>query len=568
MALVDRLAVARGDKPAHRILRNAQLVNVITGEIYSTDIVVHDEFVVALGEGYTAEEEIDLNGKYVCPGFIDAHVHIESSLCTPPEFARAVVPHGVTSIAADPHEIANVLGLQGINYMLESSEHIPMDVFIMASSCVPATHMETSGANLEADDLSLLLNNPRVPGLAEVMNFPGVVFGDEGMLDKLDLYKDKVLDGHCPALTGKQLNAYVTSGIMSEHECTTVEEAMEKLRLGMTILIREGTTTRNLKPLLPMVTPENHQHLCFCTDDRIPASLVDDGSIDYMVRVAIEFGLDPILAIRMGTLNTARYFRLYDRGVIAPSKRADMVVFSDIQDLRAEMVFKDGQLVAKDGAMVTEHAAQGAISLPNTMNLTQDAIDFTIRAQGEQMRVIGAIGDQVVTGHLTESATVVDGFAVSDTERDILKMAVLERHHASGKIGKGFIKGFGLKRGALAGTVGHDHHNLIVIGTDDASMQAAVQAVIDMKGGLAAVDGDTVLATLPLPVAGLMSDEPMETVREKYDAMIAAAHELGSELPDPMMTMSFMGLEVIPSLKLTDIGLVDVEKFELVELFI
>jgi len=568
MALVDRLAVARGDKPAHRILRNAQLVNVITGEIYSTDIVVHDEFIVALGEGYTAEEEIDLKGKYVCPGFIDAHVHIESSLCTPPEFARAVVPHGVTSIAADPHEIANVLGLQGINYMLESSEHIPMDVFIMASSCVPATHMETSGANLEADDLSLLLNNPRVPGLAEVMNFPGVVFGDEGMLDKLSLYKDKVLDGHCPALTGKQLNAYVTSGIMSEHECTTVEEAMEKLRLGMTILIREGTTTRNLKPLLPMVTPENHHYLCFCTDDRIPASLVDDGSIDYMVRVAIEFGLDPILAIRMGTLNTARYFRLYDRGVIAPSKRADMVVFSDIQDLHAEMVFKDGQLVAKDGAMVTEHAAQGAISLPNTMNLTQDAIDFSIRAQGEQMRVIGAIGDQVVTGHLTESATVVDGFVVSDTERDILKMAVLERHHASGKIGKGFIKGFGLKRGALAGTVGHDHHNLIVIGTDDASMQAAVQAVIDMKGGLAAVDGDTVLATLPLPVAGLMSDEPMETVREKYDAMIAAAHELGSELPDPMMTMSFMGLEVIPSLKLTDIGLVDVEKFELVELFI
>lgn len=568
MSIVDRLAVARGDKPADLILRNAQLVNVITGEIYQTDIVIHDEFVTALGNGYEAENEIDLNGKYVCPGLIDAHVHIESSLCTPPEFAKAVVPHGVTTIAADPHEIANVLGLQGINYMLESSEHIPMDVFIMASSCVPATHMETSGATLEADDLAPLLNNERVPGLAEVMNFPGVVFGDEGMLDKLELYKDRVLDGHCPGLTGKQLNAYVAAGIMSEHECTTVEEATEKLRLGMTILIREGTTTRNLKPLLPMVTPENHHYLCFCTDDRIPASLVDDGSIDYMVRVAIQEGIDPILAIRMGTINTAKYFRMYDRGVIAPSKRADMVVFSDINNLQAEMVFKDGKLVAENGSMVAEQSSRSATELPNTMNLTQGEIDFSIPADGEQIRVIGAIGDQVVTGNLTEAANIKDGFAVSDVENDILKMATLERHHASGKIGKGFIKGFGLKRGAIAGTVGHDHHNLIVIGVDDASMKKAVEAVVELKGGLVAVDGDEVLATLPLPVAGLMSDEPMETVRQNYDVMIAAAHELGSTLPDPMMTMSFMGLEVIPSLKLTDIGLVDVEKFEVVDLFV
>ncbi len=568
MTLVDRLAAARGDYPASLILRNAQLVNVWSGEIYTTDIVVQGTHIVALGTGYTAEREIDLQGRYVCPGFIDAHVHIESSLVTPPEFARAVVPHGVTTVMTDPHEIANVLGLDGIHFMLERAKDGPLNVFVMASSCVPATHMETSGASLEADNLATLLDNPWVAGLAEVMNYPGVIYGDEGMLDKLHAFQNRVMDGHCPALSGNLLNAYASSGIGSEHECTTVEEAREKLRLGLTIFIREGTTTRNLKPLLPLVTPENHTRLCFCTDDRQPNSLMDEGSIDFMVRTAIAEGVDPVMAIRMGTLNTAQYFRLYDRGVVAPGKWADMVVFSDLNDLRPEMVFRSGELVAQDGRMVAEKPALRAFPLKPSMNPRLDNLDLSIPAVGQTLRVIGGVGDQVVTGNLRFPATILNGQAVVDTERDLLKMVVVERHHASGKIGKAFINGFGLKRGAIGGTVAHDHHNAVVIGVDDVSIRRALEAMVEIGGGLVAVDGDMVLGTLPLPVAGLMTEIPLEQARREYDAMVAHAQALGSAMPDPFMAMSFMALEVIPSLKLTDIGLVDVEQFKVVDLFV
>ncbi len=568
MTIVDRLAVARGDFPADLALRNALLVNVWSGEIYPTDIIIHDGRIVALGSGYTAKQEIDLGARYVCPGFIDAHVHIESSLCTPPEFARAVVPHGVTSVVTDPHEIANVLGIQGINFMLERAKDGPLSVFVNAPSCVPATNMETSGARLEADDLATLLDSPWVTGLAEVMNYPGVIYGDEGMLDKLDRFQSKPIDGHCPALTGKQLNAYVVSGIGSEHECTTVEEALEKLRLGLTIFIREGTTTRNLRPLLPMITPQNHTRLCFCTDDRQPNSLMDEGSIDFMVRTAIAHGVDPVMAIRMGTLNTAQYFRLYDYGVIAPGKWADMIVFSDLYNLQPEMVFRRGQLVAQDGKIITDKPPQRPIKLPRSVNLNLDNLDLTIPARSNRIRVIGGVGDQVVTHHLIDDAKIIEQHAVSDTERDLLKMVVVERHHASGTIGKGFISGFGLKRGAIAGTVAHDHHNLVVIGVDDVSIRRAIQAVIEIDGGLVAVDGEQLLGTLPLPVAGLMTELPLEQVRHEYDAMIAHAQNLGSSMPDPFMAMSFMALEVIPKLKLTDVGLVDVEQFKVVDLFV
>lgn len=568
MSLVDRLAAARGDKPATLALRNVRLVNVWAGEIYSTDVIVQGSHIAAVGAGYAAEQEIDLKGRYLCPGFIDAHVHIESSLCTPPEFARAVLVHGVTTVVTDPHEIANVLGLEGIRFMLERAKHGPLNMYMMASSCVPATHMETSGARLEAEDLEQLLSHQWVLGLAEVMNYPGVIQGDEGMLDKIVLFRQKVLDGHCPALTGQALNAYAASGIGSEHECTTVEEAREKLRLGLTIFIREGTTTRNLRPLLPLVTPENHTRLCFCTDDRQPNSLMDEGSIDFMIRTAIAEGIDPITAIRMGTLNTAQYFRLHDYGLIAPGKWADMVVFSDLRDIQAEMVFRGGELVAENGRMLREKPPLRPLDIRGSMNVRLDSLDFTIPARGGRARVIGGLGDQVVTEHLIEDVRVVGGNAVADTERDLLKIAVVERHRATGKIGKGFIKGFGLKRGAIAGTVAHDHHNLVVIGVDDASMHSAVRAAIRMGGGLVAVDGENVLGRLALPVAGLMTERPLEQVRHDYDALIAHAQQLGSTLPDPFMTMSFMGLEVIPKLKLTDIGLVDVEQFTVVDLFV
>ncbi len=568
MTLVDRLAVARGDFPADLALRNAMLVNVWSGEIYPTDILIHDGHIVALGSDYTAKQEIDLEGRFVCPGFIDAHVHIESSLCTPPEFARAVVPHGVTTVVTDPHEIANVLGIQGINFMLERAKDGPLSMFVNAPSCVPATEMETSGARLEADDLTPLLANQWVTGLAEVMNYPGVIFGDEGMLDKLDRFQSKVMDGHCPALTGKQLNAYASAGIGSEHECTTVQEAIEKLRLGLTIFIREGTTTRNLRPLLPLVTPQNHTRICFCTDDRQPNSLIDEGSIDFMVRTAIDLGVDPVMAIRMGTLNTAQYFRLYDYGVIAPGKWADMIVFSDLYHFQTEMVFRRGELVARNGVMITPKPTLRSIKLPPSVNLSLAHLDLTIPAEVGQIRVIGSVDDQVVTRHLIEDAKIVDHQAISDTERDILKMVVVERHHATGGIGKGFINGFGLKRGAIAGTVAHDHHNLVVIGVDDASIRRAIEAVTEIGGGLVAVDGEHVLGTLPLPIAGLMTELPLEQVRREYDAMIAHAQTLGSTMPDPFMAMSFMALEVIPNLKLTDVGLVDVEQFKVVDLFI
>ena len=568
MSIVDRLAAARGDTPAELILRNGQLVNVISGEIYPTDIVIHDRHVVALGAGYVGEREVDLAGKFVTPGLIDAHVHIESSLVTPPEFARAVLPHGVTTVVTDPHEIANVLGLEGMRYMLERAKNLPLNMFVMASSCVPATDMETSGARLEAEDLAPLLNHPWVLGLAELMNYPGVALGDEGMLDKIALFKDRVLDGHAPDMTGAMLNAYVTAGVQSEHECTSVAEALEKLRLGLTVFIREGSSTRNLKPLLPLITAENHSAICFCTDDRIPADLIDHGSIDYMLRIAIAEGIDPLLAIRMGSYNTARHFGLKKYGAVAPGKYADLLVVPDLADFKPQQVYRGGALVAQDGAFVGEAPRPRAIDLRSTVNIGAGELDFTVKAASEKIRVIGAIRDQVVTDHLIESAKVVAGCAVSDVERDILKLAMVERHRSSGNIGLGFIKGFGLRRGAIAGTVAHDHHNLAVIGVDDASMKTAVAAIVEMGGGLALADGETVLARLPLPVAGLLSELPIEDLREQYDRMIEAARDLGNQMSDPFMAMSFMGLEVIPKLKLTDLGLVDVEQFALLDLFV
>ena len=567
MSIVDRLAVARGEKPADLVLRDARLINVVSGEIYATDIVIHDRHVVALGRDYDARVEQNLAGKYVAPGLIDAHVHIESSLVTPPEFARAILPHGVTTVITDPHEIANVLGLEGMRYMLERAKYGLLNMYVMASSCVPATEMETSGARLEADDLAQLIDHPWVLGLAELMNYPGVALGDEGMLDKITSFQHLVLDGHAPDMSGPMLNAYVTAGVQSEHECTTVAEAREKLRLGMAIFIREGTTTRNLRPLLPLITPRNHAAICFCTDDRIPADLIDEGSIDHMIRVAVAAGIDPIMAIRMGSYNAARHFGLKKYGAVAPGKYADLVVFSDLQDFRPEQVFRGGRLVAENGEMTVAISPGRKLDLRSTVNVNTRSLDFSIAAAGEQLHLIGTVKDQVVTEHLLDAPTVVEGMAVSDVERDLLKYVMVERHRASGNVGKGFIRGFGLRRGAIAGTVAHDHHNLAVIGVDDLSMKTAVGAIIDMGGGLVAVDGEQVLATLPLPIAGLLSESPIELVRAQYDRLIENARALGSQLADPFVVMSFMGLEVIPKLKLTDLGLVDVERFELIDLF-
>ncbi len=567
------LAIARGDTPADLVLKNARLVNVYSGEIESTDIAIADGKIVGIGVGYKGRETIDLGGAYVAPGLIDAHVHIESSLCVPAEFARAVVPRGVTTVVTDPHEIANVAGVAGIRFMHATSRGLPLSVFLMAPSCVPATPMGTSGANLSASDLALLLDgeDPIVHGLAEVMNFPGVIHGDPAVLDKIARFRENArpIDGHAPGVLGKPLNAYVIAGVGSDHECVTVDEAREKLSRGLYLLIREATNAHNLRALLPLITPANSRRICLCTDDRQPADLLSQGSVDYMVREAIAFGISPFDAIRMATLNTAEWFGLSDRGAIAPGKVADLFVFNDLKSPEAKLVFVGGKQVASNNEMTAPPLAVSQVqSVGSTVKTNLDKLSLKIPATGTRIRVIGSLPDQLVTEHHEITASIENGFAISDPSRDLLKMAVIERHSGTGNVGLGFIQGIGLKRGAIAGTVAHDHHNLVVIGADDASMLAAVAAVVEMGGGLVAVDGDRVMATLPLPVAGLMSDRPIEQVRDAYSALLRASTDLGSTLHDPFMAMSFMALEVIPKLKLTDQGLVDVERFERVELFV
>ena len=571
MSTTALLAAARGEQPADLLLRNARAVNVFSGEIEEADVALHQGRIAGVGTGYTAAQTIDLHGAYLAPGLIDAHVHIESSLCLPGQFAAAVVPRGVTTAVIDPHEIANVAGIEGVRFMADCSRGLPLRVVVMAPSAVPATHMETSGAALPAEELAALLAEGTVHGLAELMNFPGTVQGDPAVLSKIAAFVGRPVDGHAPELTGQALNAYVAAGAGSDHECATVAEAAEKLARGFYILMREGTNTRNLHTLLPLVNERNNRRICFCTDDRIPGDLLTQGSIDYMLREAIAFGIEPVSAFRMAALNAAEWFGLHDRGAIAPGRRADLWVFDDLQAPVARQVYAAGRLCAVDGRMIDETGLtrhELPASVASSVSLAWDAFDLRIPAAGARVRVIVSLEDQVLTGERHLDARIEDGQAVADPARDILKIAVVDRHEASGSMGLGFIQGFGLQRGAIAGTVAHDHHNLVVIGADDASMTTAARAVAALGGGLAIADGAGVLATLPLPVAGLMSDQPLDKVRVQYEKLLDAAHEFGSHFHDPFMAMSFMGLEVIPKLKLTDQGLVDVEAFDFVDLFV
>ncbi|MBU1879166.1 MAG: adenine deaminase [Chloroflexi bacterium] len=569
--LEDTIAVARGERPADLVLRGGQIVNTLAGEVVPADVAIYQGRVAGLttrGEVYEAQSVVDLDGAYVCPGFIDAHVHLESSMVHPAEFARAVVPRGTTAVVADPHEIANVFGLYGIRYMMDSSEGLPLDVYIMASSCVPATHMETAGAALSANDLALLLHDPRVLGIAEMMNYPGVLFRDPDVMRKIVIAGNRPIDGHAPMLSGKDLNAYVVAGIGSDHECTNVEEAREKLRLGMRILIREGTTARDLESLLPLVTPLNARRCAFCNDDRHPADLLNEGHIDFIVRKAIRLGCPPITAIQMATINPAEYFGLHHHGAVAPDFVGDLMVFDDLQAPRARQVYKAGRLVAENGVLLPNAMSEARrIPIRSSMNVDWMGIDFKVPALGDTIKVIGVIPDQIVTRKLVEPARIEGGLAVADVDRDILKMAVVERHMALGNIGLGFVQGVGLKRGAMASSVAHDSHNIVIIGTNDEDMMTACIEVVRMRGGQAVVADGEVLARLALPIAGLMSEEPLEKVREGNEALARAAADLGCHLRDPMMAMAFLSLPVIPVLKLTDKGLVDVAKFDFVSLF-
>lgn len=570
MSLQGLIEVARGDVPADLVLRNARVVNVLSAEVYATDVAIWDGRIVGLGEGYSAEEEVDLDGAHVAPGFIDAHVHIESTMLTPPELARVVMPHGTTTIVSDPHEIANVLGVTGVRYMLDTGQRASLDVFIMVPSCVPATHMETAGAVMTATEMVPLLDHHRVAGVAEMMNFPGVVAADSDVLDKLEVAGDKRVDGHAPGLSGKALNAYVAAGIRSDHECTTLDEAREKLRLGMHVMVREGSVARNMEELLPLVTPENARQFMFVTDDITPSDLLEHGHVDGLIRKALGLGLDPMLALQMATINPAQYFGFENRGAVAPGRRADLVVFDDFERFNVLQVYRAGELVADDGVMLLPRPeALPASEVRQTMNVgSLSPESFSIPAAGRQARVIGIIPNQIVTQKLVRDVKTENGHAVANPARDVLKLAVIERHTASGDIGLGFVTGFELQRGAIAGSVAHDHHNLIVAGVSDEDMHVAAQAVVEMGGGLAVADGGEVMAQLALPVAGLMSDQPVDEVNHDFGKVIAAADALGCGLEEPFMALSFLGLEVIPELKLTDQGLVDVTKFEFVPLFV
>jgi adenine deaminase len=560
--------VARGDAPADRVLANARVVDVFAGRIVEADVAIAGDHIAGVGRGYGGRETVDLAGAYLVPGLIDAHVHVESAMVPPSELARAIVPRGTTTIVADAHEIGNVLGVDGVRWMLDDAAGAPFAMVAMAPSCVPASPLSTSGAQLGLAEIRELAADPRVLGLAEVMSFPAVVAGEPEVLAKIAAFHGRPVDGHAPGLGGKALAAYVAAGPRSDHECTTVEEAREKLSAGLAILIREATNARNLRTLLPLVDRWSERFCCLCTDDRQPADLLDEGHMDALVRMAIAGGLEPVSAIRLASLNTAQHFGLADRGAIAPGRRADLFACRDLHDLRPHLVWQGGRLVARDGALVGDEGPRRRPALPPTVNIDWERTSFAIGAAGRRARVLGLIPDQLVTRHLTEEVSATGGVALADRERDVLLMAVVERHHASGGVGHGFIRGLGLQRGALASTVAHDHHNLVVAGADPRSMETAARHAAAMGGGLVAAEGEQVLAAVRLPYAGLMSDRPIEEVRRQLDGALAAARELGSPLADPFMALSFSALEVIPVLKLTDRGLVDVERFELVPLWV
>ena len=569
MNLTETIKAAHGEKPVDLLLTNSQIINVFSGEIVSDTIAISEGVIVGFGQ-YEAKNVADLKGRYVAPGFIDGHVHIESSMTCISEFARAVVVHGTTTVAADPHEIANVLGASGIEYMLRSAEQQPMNIYFTLPSCVPATDMETAGARLTAEDLRPFLNKESIIALAEMMNFPGVVYRDPDVLAKISAARQrkKPIDGHAPGLKGKELYAYISAGIQSDHECTTEQEVEEKLMAGMYIMIRQGTCAKNLQALLPAVNQKTARRMMWCSDDRHPHDLIADGHIDSIVREAIQSGLDPILAIQMATLNPAEYFKLDHLGALAPGKQADLVVFSDMKKPVIEQVYCRGILTAENGKILPEIQVAPMATVPLSMHVNLQKVNFAIPADKKRARVIEIVPEQVITHQLIEEITVKNNQAVSDPSKDLLKIAVIERHHGSGNIGKGFVKGLGLKKGALASSVAHDSHNIIVIGTNDEDMRAALEAVVQMGGGLAAVSDTKIRADLALPVAGLMSLEPIQSVRDQLDNLIRIAHDMGTPLKDPFMTLSFLALPVIPELKLTDIGLIDVNKFEVVPLFV
>ena len=564
--LAHLISVAKGELPADLVLNNARVVNVFTGEIESGSVAICGDRIAGIGDYHQAKQVLDLRGSYLAPGLINGHTHIESSMLDVGQYAQAVVPRGTLAVVTDLHEIANVCGLEGIRYVLSRARRLPLDLFLMAPSCVPATSLETSGASLEPQDIRQVLRWQGCIGLGEVMNFPGVLSANASVLSKINLARGKVVDGHASGVTGKNLTAYIAAGIYSDHESVSLDEAREKLRQGMWVMIREGSSEKNLDALLPLVTDKTYKRCLFVVDDRSCVDLLRDGDIDAVVRKAIGRGLDPVRAIQMATINTADYFRLDRLGAVAPGYMANLIVLSELSSLQVDMVFYRGRLVAREGKPLFPPYQGGGKELTDTVNIkpfNKEAL--TLFASGETESVIEIVPGQIITRKKVEKVKVLDGVVVPDTSRDILKAVVVERHKATGNIGLGLVTGFGLKRGALASSIAHDSHNIVVVGTNDEDIFTAVKEIERLNGGLVVAGDGKVLASLALPIAGLLSDEPLEVVVDKLENLEQLAKDLGTVLSSPFATLSFLALPVIPELRLTDLGLVDVNAFKLIK---
>ena len=551
--LARLISVAKGELPADLLLSNAKVVNVFNGEIEPGNVAICKDRIAGVGDYHQAKQVLDLGGKYIAPGLINGHIHPESSMLDIGQYARAVVPWGTTALITDLHEIANVCGLEGIRYVLDCARRLPFDLFLMAPSCVPATNLETSGASLNAEDIHQVLGWKGCIGLGEVMNFPGVLSGDAAVLRKISLARGRIIDGHAPGVAGKDLSAYIAAGIYSDHESVSLDEAKEKLRQGMFIMLREGSSEKNLDALLPLVSDKTYKRCMFVVDDRSCVDLLRDGDIDAVVRKAIRRKLDPVRAIQLATINPAQYFRLDALGAIAPGYMANLIVLSDLPRLQIDMVFYRGQLVAREGKPLFPSYQPTGRGLTNTVKIKPFNIEaLRLLASGEAEPIIEIVPGQIITRKRMEKVKVIP-----DLERDILKLVVVERHKATGNIGLGLVTGFGLKRGALASSIAHDSHNIIAVGTNDGDIFTAIKEIERLQGGLVAATDGKVLVSLALPIAGLLSDQPLETVVSKLERLEEVATELGTRLISPFATLSFLALPVIPEIRLTDLGVVE-----------
>jgi adenine deaminase len=565
MSLAKLTSVARGDYPADLLIKNAKIINTFVGIIEEGNVAIYGDRIAGVGNYVKAKETVDIKGAYLAPGLIDGHTHIESSMLHPATYAHAIVPKGTLAVITDLHEITNVAGFRGIKFVMDWAKKLPLDMFFMAPSCVPATHMETSGAEITADEISRILKLPNVIGLGEMMNFPGVINGDRQVLAKITAAQGKVIDGHAPRVTNKHLNAYIAAGIYSDHESTSTDEGREKLRRGMYLMMREGSSEKNLEALLPLVNDKTYRRCFFVVDDRSCSDLLREGDVDAVVRKAIRKGLEPVRAIQMATINTAEYFRLYDRGGIAPGYVANLVTFTDLPQLNIDMVFFQGRLVAKKGRYLGQALKPSTTELIDTIRVKPfDVEALKLTASGRSLPVIEIVPGQILTKKRIESVKTKNGIVIPDLDEDILKLVVVERHKATGRIGLCMIKGFGLKRGALASSIAHDSHNIVAVGTNDLDILTAIKEIERLKGGLVVCVDGKLAAAVPLPIAGLLSPEPLEVVVKKFENVEKTASRLGTVPPAVFALLSFIALPVIPELRLTDMGLVDVAEFKLI----